>query len=104
VQQIFNLSMISFVSKNSSMTQLRLRLYIPKVYWQKPIISQIISQFNLTVNITGAELEKNNNLPGCFDLELRGSMSQIHDALNYLESLNIKILGKPNTEGDSWYC
>ncbi|MDZ8055436.1 MAG: NIL domain-containing protein [Aulosira sp. ZfuCHP01] len=96
--------MISFLTKNGSMTQLRVRLYIPKSYWQEPIISQIISRFNLTVNITGAQLEKNTNLPGCFDLELRGYMSQIQESLNYLETLNIKIVGKPNTDGDSWYC
>jgi L-aspartate semialdehyde sulfurtransferase ferredoxin len=96
--------MISFVSKNGSMTQLRVRLYIPQFYRQEPIISQVISRFNLTVNVTRAELKKNTNLPGCFDLELRGSMSQICDGLNYLESLDIKIVGKPNTDGDSWYC
>jgi ABC-type methionine transport system ATPase subunit len=96
--------MISLMSKHGSMTKLRVRLYIPQSYWQEPIISQIISRFNLTVNITGAVLEKNTNLPGCFDLELRGSMSQIRDGLNYLESLNIKIVGKSNTDGDSWYC
>lgn len=96
--------MISLLNNNGSMTQLRVRLYIPRSYSQKPIISHVISHFNLTVNITRAELEKNTNLPGCFDLELRGSMSQIRDSLNYLESLNIKIVGKPNTDGDGWYC
>jgi L-aspartate semialdehyde sulfurtransferase ferredoxin len=96
--------MITLLNKNGSMTQLRVRLYIPRSYSQAPIISQIISRFNLTVNITRAELEKNTNRPGCFDLELRGSMSQIRDSLTYLESLNIKIIGKANTDGDSWYC
>ncbi|MCC5632130.1 NIL domain-containing protein [Nostoc sphaeroides] len=96
--------MISFINQSSSMNQLRVRLYIPQSYWQEPIISRIISCFQVTVNITGAELEKNTNIPGRFDLELRGSMSQISDCLNYLESLNIKVFGKANADGDSWYC
>ncbi|MCG6134685.1 MAG: NIL domain-containing protein [Nostoc sp. LLA-1] len=96
--------MVVLFSKSSSMTRLRLRLYIPPIYLQEPIISQIISRYNLTVNITGAALDKNTNGQGCFDLELQGSMSHISNCLNYLESLHLKIIGKPNTDEDSWYC
>jgi hypothetical protein len=94
----------SFIYESSSITRLRVRLYIPQSYLQEPIISQMISRYKLAVNITGAVLDKNTNHQGCFDLELRGSMSHISSCLNYLESLNLKIVGKPNTDGDSWNC
>ncbi|BAY27582.1 hypothetical protein NIES2100_74070 [Calothrix sp. NIES-2100] len=96
--------MVSFLYRNNSITRLRVRLYIPANYWREPIISQMISRYNLTVNITGAKLDKNTNRQGCFDLELRGCLSNITDCLSYLESLNIKIVGKANTDGDSWSC
>lgn len=85
------------------MTQLRLRLHIPQDYWQEPIISQMISRHKITVNITGAALDKNTNNQGCFDLELRGNISNISNCLNYLKSLHIKVIGKGNTDGDSWH-
>lgn len=96
--------MTMVMSRNSSMTRLRVRLYIPKSYWHEPIISQMISRYDLTVNITGAELDQNTNRQGRFDLELWGYGSNIANCLNYLASLKIKIVGKPNTEDDSWYC
>jgi L-aspartate semialdehyde sulfurtransferase ferredoxin len=46
------------------MTSLRVRLQIPQFYLHEPIISQIISRYQLTVNITGAELDENTNKPG----------------------------------------
>jgi L-aspartate semialdehyde sulfurtransferase ferredoxin len=85
------------------MTRLRVRLHIPQFYLQEPIISQIISRYQVTVNITGAELDQNTHEPGCFDLELTGSMSDITNCLNYLESLNLKIIGKLNPDGDGWH-
>ncbi|QOV21500.1 NIL domain-containing protein [Anabaena sp. CS-542/02] len=96
--------MVLFVGQSMSMTRLRVRLHIPQFYLQEPIISQMISRYQLTVNITGAELDKNTNEQGCFDLELEGSMSHINSCLTYLESLNLKILGKSSPDGDSWHC
>ncbi|MFQ4143545.1 NIL domain-containing protein [Chlorogloeopsis sp. ULAP02] len=95
--------MTSFVFESSS-TRLRVRLHIPQCYLQEPIISQMISRHGLTINIMRAELDNHTHHQGCFDLELRGSLSQIGNCLNYLELLNIKIFGKPNTDGDSWHC
>ncbi len=91
-------------NNNNNVTRLRLRLQIPSIYQHRPVISQLISQYNLTVNITGARLGKSTDGEGFFDVELRGTISQISLALAYLESLNIKIKGKPNPDGDSWYC
>jgi L-aspartate semialdehyde sulfurtransferase ferredoxin len=95
--------MVVFVGKRNNITRIRVRLYIPQDYLQEPIISRMISSYNLTVNITGAKLDKKTHNQGCFDLELLGTMSHISDCLNYLESLNLKIVGKPHTDGDTWH-
>ncbi|MDF5715512.1 MAG: NIL domain-containing protein [Rhizonema sp. NSF051] len=95
--------MIPSFSEKSSVTQVRLRLHIPPCYHQEPVISQLISTHSLTLNITGAMLGENTDGHGCFDLELQGSVAEIDRGLTYLESLNIKILGKLNADGDAWW-
>ena len=95
------LALVSSVSEKSSVTQIRLRIYIPQSYQQEPIISILISEHGLAVNITGAMLTSNNK-QGHFDLELRGTPNQICSGLAYLEALKLKILGKPNAQGDGW--
>lgn len=84
------------------MAQLRLRVYIPQVYHREPVISRLISQHGLVVNITSALLP-NASSQGEFDLELKGTPQQICQGLLYLASLNLKILGKANPAGDGWY-
>ncbi len=96
--------MVPTVSEKSSITQIRLRLHIPHYYQHQPVISQLISKYGLVINITGAMLGKSTDGNGYFDVELRGNVSQISLGMNYLESLNLRIIGKPNTDGDSWYC
>lgn len=88
----------------SSVNQIRLRVHIPPSYQQEPVIYRLIYDYGLVVNITGAMLGKNTAEQGYFDLELRGKLQQISKGLSYLESLNLKIVGKPNAAGDSWHC
>ncbi|MEH2173119.1 NIL domain-containing protein [Nostoc sp.] len=95
------LSLVSSVSEKSQVTQIRLRIHIPKCYLQAPVISQLISTCGLVVNITKAMLQP--NAEGYFDIELRGTVPQIYRGLAYLESLNLRIVGKPNADGDSWF-
>ncbi|BAZ32650.1 hypothetical protein NIES4074_51560 [Cylindrospermum sp. NIES-4074] len=97
------LSLIPSVHDKSRITQTRLRLFIPQSYLQEPVISRLISAHNLVVNITAAMLTAEQNGEGCFDLELRGTVPQICSGLAYLESLNLRILGKPNTDSDGWH-
>lgn len=96
--------MIGSTFQSSKSTKIRLRLHIPGHYQQEPVISRLIAIHGLVVNITGAMLGKQTNGEGRFDLELRGTVPQIRHGLAYLESLNLKIVGKPNTEGDGWSC
>ncbi|MCC5653803.1 NIL domain-containing protein [Nostoc sp. XA013] len=98
------LSLVSSVYTKSQVTQIRLRIHIPKYYLQVPVISQLISVYGLVVNITKAMLQPNVDGEGYFDIELRGTAPQICSGLAYLESLNLRIVGKPNTDGDGWFC
>ena len=95
-------ALVSSILDKSSVTQVRLRIHIPQRYQQEPIISRLTSEHGLMVNITGAMLTPNSNAQGKFDLELRGTANQICSGLAYMEALQLKILGKPNTHGDGW--
>ncbi|MGA7932229.1 MAG: NIL domain-containing protein [Kovacikia sp.] len=90
-------------SGHSSLNQIRLRVQIPARYRQEPIISRLISKHGLVVNILGAMLRGNSEEQGWLDLELRGTAQQIRSGLIYLESFQLKLVGKPNSDGDSWY-
>jgi ABC-type methionine transport system ATPase subunit len=73
------------------MTNKRIRLRIPKDYQQKPVISRLVSEYGLIVNITAAILGANAVGDGWFDLELQGTDAQIQSALNYLQELSLQI-------------
>jgi L-aspartate semialdehyde sulfurtransferase ferredoxin len=96
--------MVLSIDENICVTQIRVRLLIPQYYYQEPVISQLISAHSLVVNITAAMLGENTGKEGCFDLELKGTLPQISSGLTYLESLNLKIVGKANAFGDGWHC
>ncbi len=51
----------------------RIRLRIPKDYHQEPVISRLVSDYGLIVNITAAILGANAVGDGWFDLELQGT-------------------------------
>ncbi|HEY9696616.1 MAG TPA: NIL domain-containing protein [Trichocoleus sp.] len=81
-------------------TQVRIRLRIPKRYQQEPIISNLISQYGLTVNIAAALLSANAREDGWFDLDLQGTTSHVQSALIYLNDLDLEIWH--DTEEESW--
>jgi hypothetical protein len=89
--------------RRTHVTQVRVQIRIPSRYQQEPIISRLIVEQGLVVNITGAALGENTGSEGLFDLELRGTPKQIRQGLLYLRALEIKLVGKPNAEGDSWH-
>ncbi len=85
---------------DTRLTYKRIRLRITKNYHQEPIISQLVSHYGLTVNITAAILGANANGDGWFDLELRGNHANIEAALVYLNDLGVEIL--KDGEADGW--
>lgn len=80
-------------------TQKRIRLRISKQYHQEPVISYLVSHYQLTVNIQAAILGANANGDGWFDLELRGTETQVADACAYLQELNLEIWQETDTDG-----
>jgi L-aspartate semialdehyde sulfurtransferase ferredoxin len=89
--------------KALSATRIRIHLQIPTCYRHEPLISRLISQLGLAINITGAMAGNNTDERGYFDLELQGTPQQISAGLAYLKSLNFRVIGKPNSDGDGWH-
>ncbi len=86
--------------EDTRQTQTRVRLQIPKRYKQEPILSDLISRYGLTVNITAALLSASACEDGWFDLDLHGTVKQIQDGLIYLNDLDLKIWW--DTEEENW--
>ncbi|KAB8320638.1 NIL domain-containing protein [Tolypothrix campylonemoides VB511288] len=72
-------------------TRAKFQVCIPKNYSSYPVIAGLISCYGLTVNITGAILDKNTENDGWFDLELWGRREQIVLGLRYLKELGLQI-------------
>ncbi len=87
---------------NNRPTQARIRVRIPKDYHQEPVISRLVSHYDVTVNINAALLSANARDDGWFDLELRGTGKQIKSALSYLNELDLEIWGQSTLEQDGW--
>jgi ABC-type methionine transport system ATPase subunit len=81
-------------------TQKRIRIRIPKHYHQEPVISHLVSEYQVTVNIMAAILGANAKGDGWFDLNLQGTAEQIENALAYLNDLNLEIW--KDGENDGW--
>ena len=85
--KVVNLAMVSDNQQNTK----RIRLRIPKDYQQEPVISRLVSNYGLTVNITAAILGANGIGDGWFDLDLQGTSAQIESALTYINDLDLEI-------------
>lgn len=83
-------------------TTTRVRIRIPKEYHEDPVISRLVSEHGVVVNINAALLGANARDDGWFDLELRGTSRQIQSALIYLEEMDLEIWGRSHPEEDGW--
>lgn len=81
-------------------TEKRIRIRIPKTLHQEPVISKLVSHYNLTINITAAILGGNANGDGWFDLVINGQADQIDSALTYMNELDLEIW--QDTDPDGW--
>ncbi len=82
-------------------TQTRIKIRIPKDLCEEPIISRLVSQHGVTVNITAALLSANARDDGWFELELRATNQQLQSALTYLNELDLEIWDQSTAE-DGW--
>ncbi|MGJ5631746.1 NIL domain-containing protein [Nostoc sp. CALU 1950] len=78
------------MATDNTLTNKRIRLRIPKDYHQEPVISRLVSDYGLTVNITAAILGANAVGDGWFDLELQGIITKKAALASSCERINIK--------------
>ncbi|TBR60678.1 ABC transporter [Mastigocladus laminosus UU774] len=79
------------MASHNTLTNKRIRVRIPKDYRQEPVISRLVSDYGLTVNISAAVLGANAIGDGWFDLELQGTPEKIDGGLSYLKELQLEI-------------
>ena len=88
---------------DSRRTQTRIRIRVPKEYHQEPVISNLISEYGLTVNFNAALLGVKTSDDGWFDLELNGTSQQIESALIYLNDLDVEVWSNSNKpDEETW--
>jgi ABC-type methionine transport system ATPase subunit len=83
-------------------TQIELQIRVPQSYHQEPIISQLISKYQVKVIVLAAILGKHGQGDGWFDLKLIGTTKQINNAMVYLSDLDIEIWYGQDIEQDGW--
>lgn len=71
-------------------------------YHQEPVISRLISEFGLTVNISAAILGGNDHDDGWFKLDLEGTSLQIQSAFIYLHDLGLEIWEDKSESDEGW--
>jgi ABC-type methionine transport system ATPase subunit len=101
-QQVVANELESDRDRNNRKTQMRLRIRIPKTNYQEPVISNLISQYHLDINILAAFLGVEARDDGWFDLQLNGEAEQINSALIYLSDLDVEIWRESDLYRDSW--
>lgn len=82
-------------------TEKRVRIKIPKKYYEQPIISELAVKNGVKVNILSAILGSDAIGDGWFDLALIGKNQQINQALIYLFDLDVEVWLE-GSEKDGW--
>ncbi|MBD1913116.1 MULTISPECIES: NIL domain-containing protein [unclassified Leptolyngbya] len=80
----------------------RLRVRIPAEYRQDPVLSVLITQYGLTVNILAAQLSGQGTDSGWFDLELKGATEQINNGILHLNDLGVEIWQESDNHDGGW--
>lgn len=83
-------------TQDQRLTIASITLRIGGDYHQQPVISRLVSEFGLTVNINAAILGANTKDDGWFKLDLQGTPSQIQTALIYLNDLGLETWDQKN--------
>ncbi len=88
-------------AKTAAKISRQITMRVPQNHHNEPIISRLVSEHGLTVNIVAAILGQKNTDEGWFNLDLEGTDSQIHGALEYLHKLGLEIWDKSNADEES---
>ncbi|MFN6473971.1 MAG: NIL domain-containing protein [Nostoc sp. SerVER01] len=68
------------------------RILVPGRYHRQPVISRLVSRYDLTVNIKAASLTLDSDSDGWFDLELSGNPQKLTNSLSYLQGLGVNLV------------
>ena len=79
------------MSSENTLINKRIRIRITQDHHQEPVISRLVSEYGLTVNIKAAILGQNAVGDGWFDLDIQGTETQIENGLTYLRELKLQI-------------
>ncbi|MCX5964927.1 MAG: NIL domain-containing protein [Cyanobacteria bacterium] len=71
--------------------QKTIRIQVPQSLHQVPIISTLITEYKLTVNIRGAILDQKAIGGGWFDLLLDGEDLNLEQSVLYLKDIGVEI-------------
>lgn len=88
------------MSANDTLTHKQIRVRIPKDYHEEPVISRLVSDYDLVINIRAAILGANAIGDGWFDLDLQGSSENIKLGITYLQNLALEVWD--NNQKPSW--
>jgi NIL domain len=89
------------MNNTSGVIQTQIRILIPENYHQEPIISRLVSDYQLTVTIKAAVLGANGVGGGWFELNLAGLPADIDRSLQYLQDLKLDIWNGEERK-DNW--
>jgi len=87
-------------TQDERLTTTSITLKIGGDHHQDPVISRLISEFGLTVNINAAILGEDSKVDGWFKLDLQGTQPQIQNGLIYLNDLGLEIWDGKNEDND----
>jgi hypothetical protein len=87
------------MNTQNRLTSKRIRLRIPREFHQEPIISGLVLESGLNINISAAILGGNGVGDGWFDLDLQGTMTQIQQGISYLNDLNLETWQEGEIDG-----
>jgi NIL domain len=91
-EQLNFISAIASLPDDNRLIQTYIRLQIPNNFNREPIISHLISDHHLAVNVTTAPTGNNARGDRWFTLELRGKVQQIRSAIDYLNEIHPGVL------------
>jgi ABC-type methionine transport system ATPase subunit len=77
--------------ENPELDYHRVTLRVPSEHQKDPIISELISRFELEVNIFAAQLSGSGEGDGWFDLGIAGDKERIKRGLAYLQEQKVEI-------------
>jgi hypothetical protein len=87
------------MNTQNRLTSKRIRLRIPREFHQEPIISRLVLETGLSINISAAILGGNGVGDGWFDLDLQGTVTQIQQGISYLNDLNLEVWQEGEIDG-----